>query len=657
MKSLIIFDDSADKQSKPKWNPAHTVLSKYVVTRLFQLVDIEEVITYRTPINNGIILLEEIYEVAKLCQEGSIRFDNLYELIQEATNKDFSFSLINDPVIHCFYRKVIDFYKGIAAKNKKEIIDSIKTIQTNAFIHVTTIRRNYTYKVCELIENKLDTTPNGFFSAFNNPPNLDHILIALIAQSLRNGNSITNLKISFQNLVNIQAYKPEKNSSFSKFICQRLSTICGDKEITNTYFLEQPLLEEGFQKKLCAKQANHEGKSGYEFTTTGKDVTSAFVKAVTSAFRTLSLTKQELSFDVMNVFWESTYAINAIKSQKDVSEEDNSEGDYSEEKRKIKKLNFDQEPLVRKYRPQTLNYSLRKILRLEDKDNPLEKLYDNKLDDLEDSLYLYNLALNVPSLENSYLLLWIALESLMGLKGQTSDIKNIQDNVAQALALGAVGRRANATVQRLRLTYDIFQTAGMNQWKDKTFAPDDKPYTSEYHPLGLCEWIEWICRKEDTPNGDTHMQIDRPPYRDFNQEPVLAKQYLDLHGDAANRIKGWKTLGDLREILLSSEKKTKYQLSRLYRARNEIVHIGRFNSTYPYLWLHLEWYVGKLLATAILSINEFSGINGNYKDIVFAALRGQYEATSEFLQNHSSNPIQASLVYQSGLTQYPVLCF
>ena len=43
---------------KSKWHTSHTSLSKYLVTRLYQLVDTSEVISYRYSVTNGLILIE-----------------------------------------------------------------------------------------------------------------------------------------------------------------------------------------------------------------------------------------------------------------------------------------------------------------------------------------------------------------------------------------------------------------------------------------------------------------------------------------------------------------------------------------------------------------------------------------------------------------------
>jgi hypothetical protein len=145
----------------------------------------------------------------------------------------------------------------------------------------------------------------------------------------------------------------------------------------------------------------------------------------------------------------------------------------------------------------------------------------------------------------------------MGLKKDTgSDIETIKKNVAPALALGSVGRRVNATVQRLRATADIFHKASFPEWQ-KYFGPaENAGKGTEYTREGFCRWLAWIC--EETASSETNYNAQEneengeqapPVYRNYNWEPVLTKQLLDLQGSEINHIKGWKALGDLRNVI------------------------------------------------------------------------------------------------------------
>jgi hypothetical protein len=90
------------------------------------------------------------------------------------------------------------------------------------------------------------------------------------------------------------------------------------------------------------------------------------------------------------------------------------------------------------------------------------------------------------------------------------------------------------------------------------------------------------------------------------------------------------------------------------------VHSGRFGRSGNYLWIHLEWYVAKLLAVSILILDDLSfdlDLDANPRDIVFGCLRGQYESSKDYLERHKDKIINFDNILSSGITRFPVLCF
>jgi hypothetical protein len=240
-------------------------------------------------------------------------------------------------------------------------------------------------------------------------------------------------------------------------------------------------------------------------------------------------------------------------------------------------------------------------------------------------------------MENSYLLLWTALECLMGFRAQSTDIiGNIKDNVATALALGSVGRRVNATIQRMKLT------SSKDSWGHK-YGPSNSQNNSEYETIGLCHWITWM----------TQLKVEQTDefYKHISTEPLLGRQFSSIN-------QRWKKLEDVYDVIIRAQKNTSYQLDRLYQARNKIVHSGQFGRTGKYLWIHLEWYLGKLLAVSLLISKKFPpNFDADQRDIVFGCLRGQYESSIDYLKRHKNEPIEFKHLLASGITAFPVLCF
>jgi hypothetical protein len=137
----------------------------------------------------------------------------------------------------------------------------------------------------------------------------------------------------------------------------------------------------------------------------------------------------------------------------------------------------------------------------------------------------------------------------------------------------------------------------------------------------------------------------------LKEDPLVCSQYRHMN-------EGWHTLGDLGSVIKAAEINLRYQIDRLYLTRNRIVHSGQFGRTGIYLWVHLEWYVGKILGQAILTIQEMAEqLQADPRDVVFSCLRGQYESSINYLNRHAQKEIAFDRLMASGVTRFPVFCF
>ena len=176
------------------------------------------------------------------------------------------------------------------------------------------------------------------------------------------------------------------------------------------------------------------------------------------------------------------------------------------------------------------------------------------------------------------------------------------------------------------------------------YIPLGNSSANEYDEDGLCHWIEWISEQnlEDTDND---------PYNYLKNEPLLCKQYCHIN-------KNWKTLEGILKDIEKAKVNLEYQIDRLYQTRNKIVHSGKFGKTGSYLWVHLEYYVAKILAVSILILSDIpKDLNADPRDIVFGCLRGQYESSIDYLRRHKQKPVKYVYILESGITRFPVLCF
>ena len=81
----------------------------------------------------------------------------------------------------------------------------------------------------------------------------------------------------------------------------------------------------------------------------------------------------------------------------------------------------------------------------------------------------------------------------------------------------------------------------------------------------------------------------------------------------------------------------KYQLQRIYLHRNQIVHSGDLVNEYTNLWMHLEWYVGKLIAFSI--INDLVYNNTDQVDI-FTKLEADHQHIMNLLGSRKDQKIK-----------------
>jgi hypothetical protein len=500
-------------------------------------------------------------------------------------------------VVEKYFRNIKNELRPLS--NKKLDEDDIKKLQLTSLTYIATLNKKYAgfifieLKAIDLSSNHFDTESKK----------IDRLLKTLVAFALHSDHSIIQLKISFRGLI---------KDSPDRLVEQLSKIFSFDQNRDYQFSISNNNLGSDLKKQLGVQ--DEQASETYNFSASGKDAYSAFRNKVTTALRKLGVKNSSININNDEI-WENVSVFNESTNRQS-------------------QLNFrnDRDPIIPLARINTLEQSLEKYQKLQD-------FQDETLGKIEESLYLYHLALSVPTIENSYILLWTSLESLMGLRTHGADIETIQKNVSSTLALGAIGRRVNATIQRMR------STSKANGWKT-IYSPSDDPSANEFDAIGLCRWISWITDQNIEKSPDD-------PFDDMKSEPLLCKQYRDIN-------ENWKKLDDLHSVITLSQQNLDYQLDRLYQTRNRIVHSGRFGRSGNYLWIHLEWYVAKLLAVSILILDNLSfdlELDANPRDIVFGCLRGQYQSSMDYLERHKDKIINFDDLLSSGITRFPVLCF
>ena len=228
------------------------------------------------------------------------------------------------------------------------------------------------------------------------------------------------------------------------------------------------------------------------------------------------------------------------------------------------------------------------------------------------SLYYYNLALGSKSIENSLALLWTALEALLPYRTYNSDIDNVQNFVSKSLSLGSISRDIYAFAIRFNLTNKKNENK-LDSLNPPILETDSK---SEF----IKKWYEWLIDTTDHEKKFSEIKT---------HSELLAFEYSRV---AQPLINGTQKSVKLR--IESSHDSMKYQLQRIYLHRNRIIHAGNLVNEYSNLWMHLEWYIGKLLAYAIIKIVIVKH-NVNLNDL-FIELESDYDYISSYLSMNES---------------------
>ncbi|ACS99186.1 hypothetical protein [Paenibacillus sp. JDR-2] len=594
---------------KRNWHSTHTDLSKYFIMKFTQLVDKSEFLTNNHTSTNGLILLEELCEVSSICLKRSKNHRRLQSLLNECSDESINSSVVSDVIINKYFRPAAN---NIREWQRDFSIELIQQIYSGTLLHKSSIKPVYlTYVQKEL--NDIDFSSRHFDTYSKK---IDELLSLLIPQLVYDGYSLAFLQIAPKKLIQRPLNSMIKHLfTFFDYSIDRKYR-CFIPKTDN--ISRNPLIDILNPINITLRNSDYFPNEkpvpldGYSFEISGKDPFSALRNRVTLAYRKYSLEYTDATPHLLDPFWEEAYYFNGKIN-------------------KFTRYNFSKtnDPLIPSFRKNTLSHSLSKH------EEFLEAVNLDNLSIFEEPIYFYNLARTVPSVENSYILLWTALEALMGLRSNKTDIEIIKDNVAQSIALGAVGRRLLSFHERYTKASEI------NKLKllcPKIYKLEDKSLSSV---------MSWAIDKtfENKPND---------PFNAIKTDPLLAKQYRIIN-------EKWGTLQDLLDIINTSSNTISYQLDRLYFTRNMIVHAAQLGKTGDHLWVHLEWYIGKLLAQAVVIMDQFKGSalsrDSDPRDIVFGSLQGQYKASIDYLERHKDAKITRDHLINSGIFRFPMLCF
>src|SRR5690606_11857091 len=162
---------------------------------------------------------------------------------------------------------------------------------------------------------------------------------------------------------------------------------------------------------------------------------------------------------------------------------------------------------------------------------------------------LHALAMASDSVENQMINLWIALESIIPSKPEDKEISNIEHIISSLLPFLSIGY-----VDRLvaKLTHDI------SNWNSFLLRKTLKPIQADNLTTKM---VELMALDEHKPSARKFAEN----FRDFHLLSDRFQYFCDLLSSPKN----------LHELLKRHNQRLEWQIRRIYRARNLIVHSGK----------------------------------------------------------------------------------
>lgn len=226
------------------------------------------------------------------------------------------------------------------------------------------------------------------------------------------------------------------------------------------------------------------------------------------------------------------------------------------------------------------------------------------------SAELHSLALNSESKENQMINLWIALESLIPAKGEKAKIESLTNSIMPFLNLNYVNRLLD------RLLSDLYN------WDNRIF----RSYLKEIPGNNLREKLMKLLVLNEHEAKRNELKTK---FRDFH---LLRNRFHYLSTTL-------KTPKKVKKLIDAHSKRVEWQVRRIYRARNSIVHTGRTPSYTSILIENIHDYLDVVMSTLVNLASEgvkidsieqgFMYIDLNYEAYISAITEKDAEFSNE----------------------------
>lgn len=594
------------------WDSKHTDLTKYFFEKIKQQVDFDEIVSNRHRTTNGFTLISEILNVAEQTLKRKKSQSRLLSVIAESVDKKLGSNIINDYILKKYHKDIIQYYESIFLKIKKIDENSLNDIIIKSKINLIRLEKDYFSNIIIEFQN-IDFSSTSQFDRNSNK--IDSLIDILIPYILFKGYSTT----SISDIAFIFVKKKYGLNSPLKFlehfmgkliIYDFLIVVDVNHDEFNAFKAYLELKKISYSsvqienyKLLKAKSGLkiNENQKVYEFKHETIDPHNFIRNLYDRSLKDHVSKKDRMSLVFFNDYFENVYWRYSR----------NTTNGYHP-------CNIKVDPINIKQRKNTLYHTLK--LHCPENGFTLDSFLPI-INEIKDSIYYYNLALGSKSLENSISLLWTSLESLVPYRLFSSDIENVQHFVSKSMSIGAIGRDISSFAFRYK---DASVFHNINE--AEIGIDSELLFTSE----GFTKWAIWLSQSNYSLPQRDPFDILKPISN------LLCKQYCCLNELYSG--KNGMLIQDLIDRIERSKKSIEYQLDRIYLHRNQIVHSGKVLNEYSNLWIHLEWYVGKILSYCYLKY--FKNSNSSLEpEKIFMELEGYHDSIISYLNSNKDRSL------------------
>lgn len=600
-----------------RWHKDITPLEKLLAERIIQRCDYAELINNKHRTANGYTQLKELIHLCNLSHKRSRTVKTLIVLLEEASSKVIKQNIANDFVINKYFIDLRSFVLNITpqkllADKSQPNLTELNRLQHHLKVFELQLDNHY-FEV--LKKEFLDFDYQGEEKFQQRADLLSNLIDILVPYLVFKGYSIASLSEVLISWL-IKGYRPTAKRIFDFFhfkvrpfyFLQHL----GQKSAEVEDFIE--LMKEDLGVEVEELPAS---KFGEEFIEANKLNTDNIFASY--------------AIDVMDPHnhvrynYDELLKLVVIKKERQSLATFNNYFDHSFWSHtppiRIKNLNqiaLDGDPINVNSRGRSFRNTLIKCASTfgysfnEEMDIPRA---DNAT--LKNSVYYYNLALGSKSIENSLSLLWTTLESIIPYRMSGNDIECVQHVLKKGLSIGSICRDIHGFALRF---------IQQNQQNDNMLVSlGTRNFASHYSPQGIEQWFNWL--SDATQAMKRHSTIKQC-------SELLTYQYSKI-----GRPLSEESLDYLLTRIESSGMSINYQLQRIYLHRNQIVHAGDMVNEYSNLWMHLEWYVGKLLAYFYIQM-QFLKKHTSF-ETAFRQLEADYDYLISYLRMNKGEKINA----------------